>query len=140
VQAALVAVPQRSAPVLDWVFGTNITKNKHERCARTSNKAHESQPGRTAQGNEKGNFVMSLQEISPEQLAELFHHYHQVLAPEFGDSSNGNNETWQFIPEQEKKRLITAARLALNELAADGNEQDDKSKYFAKPGEAEWGC
>jgi CHASE2 domain-containing sensor protein len=83
---------------------------------------------------------MSLQEVSPEALAELFHHYHQVLAPEFGDSSNANNETWQFIPEQEKKRLITAARLALNELAADEDEQDDKSKYFAKPGEAEWGC
>ena len=83
---------------------------------------------------------MSLQGISPEQLAELFHHYHQVLAPGFGDSRNENNETWQLIPEQEKKRLITAARQALNELAADGKEQDDKNRYFAKPGEAEWGC
>ena len=83
---------------------------------------------------------MSIQEVSPEVLAELFHHYHQVLAPEFGDSSNASNETWQFIPEQEKKRLITAARLALTELAAEGREQEDKSRYFAKPGEAEWGC
>lgn len=27
---------------------------------------------------------MSIQEVAPEQLAELFHHYHQALAPDFG--------------------------------------------------------
>ena len=32
---------------------------------------------------EKGPCVMSIQEVAPEQLAELFHHYHQALAPDF---------------------------------------------------------
>lgn len=83
---------------------------------------------------------MSLQEVSPEQLAERFHHYHQVLAPDFGSHNDANDETWQHIPEQEKKRLITAARLALTELRAEAKQQEDRSRYFAKPGEAEWGC
>lgn len=83
---------------------------------------------------------MSLQEVSPEQLAELFHHYHQVLAPDFGSNSAAKDETWQQIPEQEKNRLITAARLALTELRAETKQQEDRSRYFAKPGEAEWGC
>jgi hypothetical protein len=29
-------------------------------------------------------FQMSIQEVSAEQLAQLFHHYHQALAPDFG--------------------------------------------------------
>ena len=29
-------------------------------------------------------YPMSIQEVSAEQLAELFHHYHQALAPDFG--------------------------------------------------------
>ena len=83
---------------------------------------------------------MSLQEVSPEQLAELFHHYHQVLAPEFGDGNGANSEIWQCIPEKERKRLIAAARLALTELAAEAKKQEDNRRYYAKPGEAEWGC
>jgi hypothetical protein len=34
--------------------------------------------------------------------------------------------------------MIAAARLALLELGA--HDQEDSRKYFAKPGEAEWGC
>jgi hypothetical protein len=83
---------------------------------------------------------MSLQEVSPEQLAELFHHYHQVLAPDFGRNSAANEETWPHIPEQEKNRLITAARMALTELRSEAKQHEDRSRYFAKPGEAEWGC
>jgi hypothetical protein len=33
-----------------------------------------------------------------------------------------------------------AARLALTELRAEAEQQEDRSRYFAKPGEAEWGC
>ena len=83
---------------------------------------------------------MSLQEVSPEQLAELFHHYHQALAPDFHCSTPSHLEVWEQMPQQERSRLIAAARLALLELVANARENDDTRQYFAKPGEAEWGC
>jgi hypothetical protein len=36
--------------------------------------------------------------------------------------------------------MIAAARLALLELGGSDQQQEDSRKYFAKPGEAEWGC
>ena len=83
---------------------------------------------------------MSIQEVSAEQLAELFHHYHQALGPDFGSENKSNAETWEQAPHQEKARLVEAARLALLELAATEREREEPRRYFAKPGEAEWGC
>ena len=83
---------------------------------------------------------MSIQEVSPEQFAELFHHYHQALAPDFGCTSDPHPEGWEQIPEQEKNRMIAAARLALLEVRATDKEPNETRRYFAKPGEAEWGC
>ena len=60
---------------------------------------------------------MSIQEVSPELLAALFHHYHQALAPDFHCASDPNAEPWEEIPQQEKGRMVAAARLALLELA-----------------------
>jgi hypothetical protein len=82
---------------------------------------------------------MSIQEVAPEQLAELFHHYHQALAPDF-ECASKPSETWDDVPDREKNRLIAAARLALLELTATGREHEDSRRFFAKPGEAEWGC
>jgi hypothetical protein len=81
---------------------------------------------------------MSIQEVSPEQLAELFHHYHRALGPDFGCPGAPGAESWEEMPQQEKSCLIAAARLAVLELAASG--QENSRRYFAKPGEAEWGC
>ena len=81
---------------------------------------------------------MSIHEVSAEQLAELFHHYHQALAPDFGSPGTAGAEAWEEMPQQEKNRLIAAARLAVLELTSNG--QEDSKRYFAKPGEAEWGC
>jgi len=50
---------------------------------------------------------MSIQEVAPEQLAELFHHYHQALAPDF-DCASKPSETWDHVPDREKNRLIAA--------------------------------
>jgi len=36
--------------------------------------------------------------------------------------------------------MVAAARLALLELDSIGDEREDSRRYFAKPGEAEWGC
>jgi hypothetical protein len=83
---------------------------------------------------------MSIQEVPPEQLAELFHHYHQALAPDFHCESKPNSEAWAQVPPQEKSRLIAAARLALLELEAAERDRESSRRYFAKPGEAEWGC
>ena len=82
---------------------------------------------------------MSLQEVLPEQLAELFHHYHQALGPDYACDTKDNPESWQQVPSQEKNRMIAAARLALLELGAT-DQQEDSRRYFAKPGEAEWDC
>ena len=87
---------------------------------------------------------MSLQEVLPEQLAELFHHYHQALGPDFAADTKPDTkadlESWEQVPSQEKNRMIAAARLALLELGAHEELRNDSRKYFAKPGEAEWGC
>ncbi len=83
---------------------------------------------------------MSIQEVSPEQLAELFHHYHQALGPDFGCAGSPDSDAWEQLPRAEKNRLVAAARLALLELAAAGRAEGNHSRYFAQPGEAEWGC
>jgi hypothetical protein len=88
---------------------------------------------------ERDSNPMSIQEVSAEQLAELFHHYNQALGPDFG-CEQSNAETWEQAPHQEKARLVEAARLALLELAATDRERKESRRYFAKPGEAEWGC
>lgn len=82
---------------------------------------------------------MSIQEVSAEQLAELFHHYHQALAPDFG-AANRDSESWNEVPQQEKSRMVAAARLALLELHASVDHNLESRRYYAKPGEAEWGC
>ncbi|HEV2401246.1 MAG TPA: hypothetical protein VGS27_30205 [Candidatus Sulfotelmatobacter sp.] len=81
---------------------------------------------------------MSIREVSPEHLAKLFHHYHQVLAAEA--VAEPDTHSWQDAPQQERNRFVTAARLALLELATTVREEEERRRYFAKPGEAEWGC
>jgi hypothetical protein len=83
---------------------------------------------------------MSIQEVSAEQLAELFHHYHQALAPDFGCKGNSTPESWNEVSSPERSRMVTAARLAILEVASTEKESQDLRRYFAKPGEAEWGC
>ena len=82
---------------------------------------------------------MSIQEVAPEQLAQLFHHYHQALMADSTGSSDAHPESWEQVPQQEKKRLVSAARLTLLELSTTKKEEGSR-RYFAKPGEAEWGC
>lgn len=81
---------------------------------------------------------MWINEVAPERLAELFHHYHQALLPDL--SGKGSEAgAWKEVPQQEKNRLVAAARLALLELEAMTNRRESR-QYFAQPGEAEWGC
>lgn len=81
------------------------------------------------------NKPMLLEEIRAEQMAEVFHHYHQTLTENLGTTA-APSESWDELPQHERDRLIAAARLTLLELDAGTNRR----KYFANPGEAEWGC
>jgi len=88
---------------------------------------------------------MSFQDVSAEQLAELFHHYHQALGPDFGCAGKPMRAMWQEVSPQEKSRMVAAARLTLLELDSTHAEPTDTGrensrKYFAPAGEAEWGC
>ncbi len=86
--------------------------------------------------------MTSIQEISAEELAKLFHHYHETLAHDFACSSSTGfaNHSWDETPQNERNLMVAAARLALLELGAASDQNNPARKYFAKPGEADWGC
>jgi hypothetical protein len=101
---------------------------------------------------------MSVEEcVSPEELAQLFHRYHGVLTGCF----DGRTSTapWNQVDAHQRRLLIATARLVLSDLAAkqqagesqearEDNTADDHGahidpanrRYYAKPGQAEWGC
>lgn len=83
---------------------------------------------------------MSIQEVSAERFAQLFHHYHQALDNEAGATAPvRTTDAWADVTPSEKSRMIAAARLALLEVELIPSERESR-RYFAKPGEAEWGC
>jgi hypothetical protein len=79
---------------------------------------------------------MSTQELFVQQFARLFHHYRDALSPDAEQES----APWSSVPLEERNRLVAAARLAILELQTNAHTQDNSRRYFAKPGEAEWGC
>jgi hypothetical protein len=79
-------------------------------------------------------------EVAPERLAELFHHYHQALTTEPSGKNGEKRDSWEMVPRQEKSRMVSAARLVLLELESMAHRNSISRKYFAEPGEAEWGC
>jgi len=90
---------------------------------------------------------MSIQEVSPERLARSFHHYYQALAQDIGCAEHPSRDAWERISPRERNCIIEATRLALLEAAAEAPSNKEKvagefdsRRYFAKPGEAEWGC
>jgi hypothetical protein len=83
---------------------------------------------------------MSIQEVSAEQLAERFYHYERALRADHNCASGPDTEAWEEISHQEKSRLVAAARLTLLDLTEMLGERKNARRYFAKPGEAEWGC
>ncbi len=85
--------------------------------------------------------MSAIQEVSAEQLARIFHHYRDALAHDCtGRREESAKCSWDRTPAEERKLLVAAARLALLELATAEPEQKSGRKYFANPGEADWGC
>ena len=83
---------------------------------------------------------MWVNEVAPERLAELFHHYHRALTTEVSGKGSEDSGSWKEVSQAEKNRLVAAARLTLLELDSVTDDQLKSRKYFAQPGEAEWGC
>jgi hypothetical protein len=84
--------------------------------------------------------MASIHNVSAETLAKLFHHYHEALADDSHRlASQESSSCWEQAPQSDRKLMIAAARLTLLELATTSEEQDQR-KYFAKAGEADWGC
>jgi hypothetical protein len=83
-------------------------------------------------------------DIPAERLARLFHHYQQVLTNQFHELERSVTAVdeplsrWKQISEAERRLLVAAAQLSLLEL--DSTRDSDVRSYYAKPGEAEWGC
>jgi len=79
---------------------------------------------------------MSTQEVFVQQFERLFHHYREALSPKAEQEST----SWNSVPAEERNRLVAAARLAIFELDTNAHMHEDSRRYFAKTGEAEWGC
>jgi hypothetical protein len=85
--------------------------------------------------------MSSIHNVSAENLAKVFHHYHEALAHDFhGHASREAEVSWEEAPQDERKLMVAAARLTLLELASTSEGEHVDRKYFAKPGEADWGC
>jgi hypothetical protein len=70
----------------------------------------------------------------------LFHHYQEALAHDGDGQGIKRESSWDRAPQNERKRMVAAARLALLELASAPATLTPGRKYYAKPGEADWGC
>ena len=89
----------------------------------------------------EGFMSSSIQNVSAEDLAKLFHHYREALAHDFhGHATRQVDPCWEDAPQDHRKLLVAAARLTLLELAANAEEAQSNRQYFATPGEADWGC
>jgi hypothetical protein len=87
------------------------------------------------------NRMSTIQDVSAEQLAKAFHHYREALMHNgCGHADDEESSSWDRAPQDERKLMVAAARLALLELATPAVEPSIGRKYYAKPGEADWGC
>lgn len=85
--------------------------------------------------------MSTIQEVSAEQLAKLFHHYREALAQDCESRRLGEGVGfWESASPSERKLLVAAARLALLELSTAPASRAAGRKYYATPGEADWGC
>ena len=87
------------------------------------------------------------QTISAEELAKLFYQYRQTLAPIFECETSETPASWEAVRSRERKLMIATARLVLSDLANLSKQRETPTceegtprSYFAKPGQAEWGC
>lgn len=80
---------------------------------------------------------MSTQEVFVQQFTKLFQHYSSALS---STEQGATPAPFKAESADESNRLVAAARLAILELETNASLQGNDKRYFAKPGEAEWGC
>ena len=84
--------------------------------------------------------MASIQDVSAEQLAKVFHYYREALADDFAHRGSNASSSWDQAPDGERKLMVAAAHLTLQELNTELSQDNSNRKYFANPGEADWGC
>ena len=88
--------------------------------------------------------MSTIEEVNAEQLAKLFYNYREALAHDCTTHHSNENQkaesTWERTPQSERKLMVAAARLTLLELLTTPADATPGRKYYAKPGEANWGC
>lgn len=85
--------------------------------------------------------MSTIQDVSAEQLAKAFHHDREALMHNgVCQADEEESSSWDRASQDERKLMVAAARLALLELATPAAEPSTGRKYYAKPGEADWGC
>ena len=84
--------------------------------------------------------MSTIQDVTAEQLAKLFHNYREALAHDCVSNERGEASSWDRTPQSERKRMVAAARLTLLELSTPPAPPSPDRRYFAKHGEADWGC
>jgi hypothetical protein len=84
--------------------------------------------------------MLTIQDVSAEQLAKLFHHYREALDHDCSGHGKAEESSWDRATQSERKAMVAAARLTLLELATPPAQPTPGRKYYATPGEAEWGC
>jgi len=82
---------------------------------------------------------MSTEEVFVQQFAKLFVHYRDALTLGQGAGLDRRLDGDSELPSLEREKMVAAARLALIEIESDAREELPRH-YYAKPGEAEWGC
>jgi hypothetical protein len=113
---------------------------------RMESGVHISQPVRSTKITGHGkveNPMSTIQDVSAEQLAKAFHHYREALMHNgCCQESEEESSYWERAPQDQRKLMVAAARLTLLELATatPPAEPSTGRKYYAKPGEADWGC
>ena len=80
---------------------------------------------------------MWIEEVPLERLAEFSQHYHQALEVL---RKATESSSWKEMGKPEKNHLVAAAHLTLLGICSSKNKCAKSREYFAKPGEAEWGC
>lgn len=83
--------------------------------------------------------MSTIQDCSAEQLAKLFHHYREAMAHDDDTHGSKDASSWEHASQNERKLLVSAARLTLLELATTPVQSRPNRKYYANPGEADWG-
>ncbi len=85
--------------------------------------------------------MLTIQDVNAEQLANLLCNYRQALRQDSpAVLKKQTDDASEISSQSERKLMIAAVRLALLELAAPSFQEQNRRKYYATPGEADWGC